>query len=56
MLKDALKDDSGSATIEYALTIVIAAAAAGLLYAVVTGDMVENAITGIIQRALSVLG
>lgn len=48
-----LKDDSGMSTVEYAIGTLAAAAAAGLLYAVMTSDLVQNLLQGLIQRALS---
>lgn len=41
------------ATLEYALVCVAAAAFAGLLYVVVSGGEVENALKGIIEDALN---
>lgn len=53
-LRAMLTDDSGMSTAEYAIGTIGAAAFAGLLYAIVTGDPVTAALTGIIERALSV--
>lgn len=39
-------------TAEYAVGTVAAAAFASILYTVVTGDSVTQAITGLIQRAM----
>lgn len=47
-------DDSGMSTAEYAIGTIAAAAFAAVLYAVVTGDSVVAALTGLVQRALSV--
>lgn len=48
-----LRDDSGMSTVEYAIGTVAAAAFAAILYAVVSGDTILGALTGIVQRALS---
>jgi hypothetical protein len=41
-------------TAEYAIGTIAAAAFAAVLYTVVTGDSVLGALTGLVQRALSV--
>ncbi|WP_224388737.1 DUF4244 domain-containing protein [Pseudonocardia sp. ICBG1293] len=46
-------DDDGMSTVEYAVGTVAAAAFAALLYAIVSGGDVLDALTGIVQRALS---
>lgn len=46
-------DDSGMSTVEYALGTVAAAAFGAILYTVVTGDSVVNALSNIISRALN---
>lgn len=46
--------EHGMSTVEYAIGTIAAAAFAGLLYTVVTGDSVLGSLTAIIQRALSV--
>ena len=48
-----LSDDHGMSSVEYALGTVAAAALAGILYTIVTGDSVSNAIEGIFTDALS---
>ena len=53
-LRTRLRDDSGMSTVEYAIGTLAAAAFAAVLYAVVTGDSVVNALTGLVQRALQV--
>lgn len=53
-IRAVLTDDSGMSTAEYAIGTIGAASFAALLYAVVTGDSVMAALTGIIERALSV--
>ena len=50
----ALDGDDGMSTAEYAIGTIAAAAFAATLYAVVTGDSIVTALTGIVQRALSV--
>jgi Flp pilus assembly pilin Flp len=47
-------DDSGMSTVEYAVGTVAAAAFAAVLYAVLSGESVVTALTGLVQRALSV--
>jgi Protein of unknown function (DUF4244) len=49
-----LRDDSGMSTVEYAIGTLAAAAFAAVLYAIVTGDSIVTALTGLVQRALSV--
>ena len=49
-----LGSDDGMTTAEYAIGTIAAAALAAVLYTVVTGDSVVSAITGLIDRALSV--
>jgi len=46
-------DDSGMSTVEYAIGTVAAAAFGAILYTVVTGDSIVNALSSIIARALS---
>lgn len=46
-------DESGMSTVEYAIGTIAAAAFAGILYAVVTGDSIVTALTNIIARALN---
>ncbi|WP_297645694.1 DUF4244 domain-containing protein [Pseudonocardia sp.] len=41
-------------TVEYAIGTIAAAAFAAVLYAVVSGDSIVTALTGLVQRALSV--
>jgi hypothetical protein len=53
-LRARLRDDAGMSTVEYAIGTLAAAAFAAVLYAVVTGDSIVNALTGLVQRALSV--
>ena len=46
-------DESGMSTVEYAIGTVAAAAFGAILYTVVTGDSIVNALTNIITRALN---
>lgn len=46
-------DDRGMSTVEYALGTVAAAAFGALLYTVVTGGEITQALTDIIERALN---
>ncbi len=46
-------DESGMSTVEYAIGTIAAAAFGAILYTVVTGDSVVNALTKIISRALN---
>ena len=48
-----LRNDRGLSTIEYAFGSLAAAALAGVLYLVVNGDAVTNAIESVITDALS---
>jgi len=50
---DAMVDDSGMSTVEYAIGMRTAAAFGAILYSVVTGDSIVGALTNIINRALS---
>jgi hypothetical protein len=47
-------EDHGMSTVEYAIGTVAAAAFAALLYTVVTGDSILTALTGLVERALTV--
>lgn len=47
-------DDAGMSTVEYAIGTIAAAAFAAVLYAVVTGDSIAGALSGLVERALSV--
>ncbi|MCA2209540.1 MULTISPECIES: DUF4244 domain-containing protein [Nocardia] len=48
-----LFDDAGMSTAEYAIGTIAAAAFGAVLYAVVTGDNIVNALTSIIDKALN---
>ncbi len=52
-LIDAVVDESGMSTVEYAIGTIAAAAFGAILYSVVTGDSIVGALTNIINRALS---
>jgi Flp pilus assembly pilin Flp len=53
-LRQLRDDDAGMSTVEYAIGTIAAAAFAALLYTVVTGDSILTALTGLVERALSV--
>lgn len=46
-------EENGMSTVEYALGTIAAAAFGALLYTVVTGGDITQALTGIIERALN---
>ncbi len=48
-----LINDDGMSTAEYAIGTIAAAAFGAVLYGVVTGDSIVNALTGIIDKALN---
>ena len=52
-LSDAMLDESGMSTVEYAIGTIAAAAFGAILYSVVTGDSIVGALTNIISRALT---
>ncbi|MCW0214343.1 MAG: DUF4244 domain-containing protein [Pseudonocardia sp.] len=49
-----VREDDGMSTVEYAVGTIAAAAFAAVLYAVISGDGIVSALTGLVQRALSV--
>lgn len=49
-----LNDEEGAATAEYAITVLAAAAFAGLLLAIFKSGSVKDLLLGIIQSALAV--
>lgn len=49
----AMVDDDGMSTAEYAIGTIAAAAFGAILYTVVTGSSIVDALTGIIDRALN---
>ena len=52
-LRGAARSERGSATAEYAIAALAAAAFAGLLIAVVTSPEIRSLLTGIISKALN---
>jgi hypothetical protein len=46
--------DDGMSTVEYAIGTIAAAAFGAVLYTVVTGESIVTALTGLVERALSV--
>jgi hypothetical protein len=53
-LRRLVHDDQGMSTVEYAIGTVAAAAFGALLYTVVTGNSILTALTGLVERALTV--
>jgi hypothetical protein len=49
----ALRSETGMSTAEYAIGTIAAAAFAAVLYAVVTGGSITDALTSLIHRALT---
>jgi hypothetical protein len=49
----AATDETGMSTVEYAIGTIAAAAFGAILYTVVTGDSIVNALSNIIARALN---
>ncbi|ULE35058.1 DUF4244 domain-containing protein [Mycobacterium sp. IDR2000157661] len=47
-----MMEEDGMSTVEYAIGTIAAAAFGAILYTVVTGDSIVNALTNIISRAL----
>ncbi|MEU1985803.1 DUF4244 domain-containing protein [Nocardia sp. NPDC019395] len=45
--------DEGMSTVEYAIGTIAAAAFGAVLYTVVTGESIPDALTGIIEKALN---
>ena len=52
-MMEAVTDEAGMSTAEYAIGTIAAAAFGAVLYTVVTGDSIVEAITRIIERALN---
>jgi hypothetical protein len=52
-LLQAVVADDGMSTVEYAIGTIAAAAFGAVLYTVVTGDSIVNALTRIIDKALN---
>lgn len=53
-MRDFLADDTGSASVESAVIVVVMAALAGILYKVVTGESVLTGLEGLIDKAFSI--
>ena len=51
-----LRDESGAATAEYAITIMAAVGFAGLLVAILRSGEVQGILTDLVHRALTVAG
>lgn len=49
----AMSEDTGMSTVEYAIGTIAAAAFGAVLYTVVTGESIPDALTGIIEKALN---
>ena len=47
------RPDAGMSTVEYAVGTIAAAAFGAVLYTVVSGDSIPDALSGIIERALN---
>ncbi|MBF6333942.1 DUF4244 domain-containing protein [Nocardia transvalensis] len=52
-LGQVVESDDGMSTAEYAIGTIAAAAFGAVLYTVVTGDSIVNALTSIIDKALN---
>ncbi|WP_327152491.1 DUF4244 domain-containing protein [Nocardia sp. NBC_01329] len=52
-LMGAVSDETGMSTVEYAIGTIAAAAFGAVLYTVVTGESIPDALTGIIEKALN---
>lgn len=52
-MANAMLDEAGMSTVEYAIGTIAAAAFGAILYSVVTGDSIVGALTNIINRALT---
>lgn len=50
---DVTSDDAGMSTVEYAVGTIAAAAFGAVLYTVVSGDSIPDALGGIIEQALN---
>jgi Flp pilus assembly pilin Flp len=51
-----LRDDTGAATAEYAITIMAAVGFAGLLVVILRSGQVQTILTDLVQRALTSAG
>ena len=52
-LRHVITAEDGMSTVEYAIGTIAAAAFGAILYTVVTGDSIPDALTGIIEKALN---
>ena len=52
----ALRDDTGSATAEYAIATMAAVGFAGMLVVILRGDEVRTILTDLVRRALTFAG
>ncbi|MEU1953756.1 DUF4244 domain-containing protein [Nocardia rhamnosiphila] len=48
-----VSEEEGMSTVEYAIGTIAAAAFGAVLYTVVTGESIPDALTGIIEKALN---
>ncbi|MGW6334484.1 DUF4244 domain-containing protein [Nocardia rhamnosiphila] len=48
-----VSEEAGMSTVEYAIGTIAAAAFGAVLYTVVTGESIPDALTGIIEKALN---
>ncbi|MET8795249.1 DUF4244 domain-containing protein [Nocardia sp. NPDC004568] len=48
-----MSEEEGMSTVEYAIGTIAAAAFGAVLYTVVTGESIPDALTGIIEKALN---
>ncbi|MFC5503511.1 DUF4244 domain-containing protein [Lysinimonas soli] len=55
-MRGALRDDTGAATAEYAITIMAAVGFAGLLVVILRSGEVQGILTDLVHRALTVAG
>lgn len=53
---NALRDDTGSATAEYAIATMAAVGFAGMLVVILRGDEVRTILTDLVRRALTFAG
>ncbi len=55
-LRKTLRDDTGSATAEYAIATMAAVGFAGMLVVILRGDEVRTILTDLVRRALTFAG
>jgi len=55
-INDFARDDTGAATAEYAIATMAAVGFAGLLVAILKGDVVRGLLTNVITGALGLVG